>query len=264
MNKKTRADRLVVEQGLAETRQKAQALIMAGLVFSSLGRIEKPGQMLEVDLELNLKQRLPYVSRGGLKLTAALSAFDLSVENKIAADLGASTGGFTDCLLQRGAARVYAVDVDPRQLDWHLREDPRVILIKKNARYLSRSDFPEELDLITMDLSFISIIKILPATKEFLGKGRLLCLVKPQFEAGRGRVGKKGIVRDLSLHQEVLNQVVSEADSMGFKFKGLVPSPIRGQKGNREFFIFWTLVENHFSLSQVRGIIKKAVWDEKD
>lgn len=261
---KQRADNLAVKQGLAGTRQKAQALIMAGLVFSPSGRIEKPGQMMEADQTLNLKETLPYVSRGGVKLGEALSAFDVSVEKKIAADLGASTGGFTDCLLQRGAERVYAVDVDTRQIDWHLKEDPRVILIRKNARYLDRSDFSEELDLITMDLSFISVLKVLPAVKEFVGKGRLICLIKPQFEVGKGQVGKKGIVRDLTQHQEVLDQVVTEAYGIGFKVKGLIPSPIRGQKGNREFFVFWTLCENHFSLGQVQGIIKKVVWDERD
>lgn len=256
---KQRADKLVVEQGLADTWQKAQALIMAGLVFSPSGRVEKSGQLLEVDQALNLKETLLFVSRGGLKLEEALSAFDVSVENKVAADLGVSTGGFTDCMLQGGAKRVYAVDVDTRQMDFRLRRDPRVVLINKNARYLKKDDFPEELDVITMDLSFISILKVLPAIKDFLGKGRLVCLVKPQFEVGKGQVGKKGIVRDLALHQEVLTQVVNQADMIGFKVKGLIKSSFPGQKGNREFFVLWTLCENHFSLRHVQSIIKQVV-----
>ena len=261
---KQRADKLVVEQGLADTRQRAQALIMAGLVFSPSGRVEKPGQLLEADQTMTLKEKLPFVSRGGLKLEEALNSFDVSVAGRIAADLGASTGGFTDCLLQKGARRVYAVDVDTRQLDWRLRQDLRVVLLTKNARYLKKEDIPQEMDIITMDLSFISVLKVLPAVKELLRKGKLLCLVKPQFEVGKGQVGKKGIVRDLALHEEVLRQVIDKAREMEFEVKGLIKSSFPGQKGNREFFVYWTLHENHFSLREVQSIIKKVAWDERN
>ncbi|MCK4759176.1 MAG: TlyA family RNA methyltransferase, partial [Candidatus Aminicenantes bacterium] len=161
--KKERADKVLSSRGLAESRQKAQALIMAGLVYSGEQRIEKPGQMIAVDMELSLKERLPYVSRGGLKLQEALEAFEIPVQDKIAADLGASTGGFTDCLLQKGAKMVYAVDVDTSQIDWRLREDPRVVCIEKNARYLSKGDFADIPEIVTTDLSFISVLKVLPA-----------------------------------------------------------------------------------------------------
>lgn len=262
--RKERADKIIVNRGLAESRHKAQALIMAGLVFSEGRRIEKPGQRIGVDEKISIKKKMLYVSRGGLKLEEALDAFKISVKGKVAADLGASTGGFTDCLLQKGAKRVYAVDVDTRQLDWRLREDPRVILIEKNARYLKKSDFRETLDIVTMDLSFISVLKVLPAVKEFLGAGRFLSLLKPQFEVGKGEVGKKGIVRDPFLHQEVLWKIANEASRIGFKLRGLIETSVRGQKGNREFFALWSLGEDFLSRVQVQRIIKEVVWDEKN
>jgi 23S rRNA (cytidine1920-2'-O)/16S rRNA (cytidine1409-2'-O)-methyltransferase len=262
--KKERADRVLVSRGLAETRQKAQALIMAGLVYSGEKRIEKPGQMIPADLNLSLKETIPYVSRGGLKLAEALEVFRISVKDKVAADLGASTGGFTDCLLQKGARMVYAVDVDINQLDWRLREDSRVVCIKKNARYLTGSDFDRKPEIVTMDLSFISVLKVLPAVRDFLGDGQLISLIKPQFEAGKGRVGKKGIVRDPAIHQEVLNKTVVEAQKMGFGTRGVIRSSTRGQKGNREFFLYLTLTEEPLSQDEVRSIIKEAVGNEKD
>jgi len=262
--KKERADRVLVSRGLAETRQKAQALIMAGLVYSGEQRIEKPGQMIPADLDLSLKETIPYVSRGGLKLEEALEAFNISVHDKVAADLGASTGGFTDCLLQKGAKMVYAVDVDISQLDWRLRQDSRVVCIEKNARYLARSDFGPKPEMVTMDLSFISVLKVLPAIKDFLGDGQLVSLIKPQFEAGKGRVGKKGIVRDPAVHQEVLNRVIGESQKMGFGTRGVIRSSTRGQKGNREFFVHLTLTEEALSQDEVRSIIKEAVGNEKD
>jgi 23S rRNA (cytidine1920-2'-O)/16S rRNA (cytidine1409-2'-O)-methyltransferase len=198
-----------------------------------------------------------------LKLEEALNKFNVSVKDKIAADLGASTGGFTDCLLQSGAKGIYAVDVEIRQMDWNLSKDSRVVCIDKNARHLSKDDFPEELDLVTMDLSFISVLKVLPALKELLGKGMLLCLIKPQFEVGRGQVGEKGVVRDGALHEEVLNRIINEAGKMGFGVKGLIRSSTRGQKGNREFFVLWSLGKSPFSLHEIQVIIKEAVWDEK-
>ena len=262
--KKERADKVIVSRGLAESRHQAQALIMAGLVFAKGQRVEKPGQKIDNDQDLLIKERMPYISRGGLKLAEALDVFNVSVRGKTAGDLGASTGGFTDCLLQRGARRVYAVDVDIRQIDWRLREDNRVILIEKNARYLKKEDFGDELDIVTTDLSFISVLKVLPAVKEFLSQGKLLSLLKPQFEVGKGQVGKKGIVRDGRLHEEVLDKITGKADQMGFKMEDLMRSSIRGSKGNIEFFILWSLGGKSLSQRRVKRIIKEAVWNEKN
>lgn len=262
--KKERADKIVAGRGLAESPQKAQALIMAGLVFSEGQRIEKPGQMIGVDQEISLKEKMPYVSRGGLKLKEALEAFQIPIQGKVAADLGASTGGFIDCLLQKGAKRIYAVDVDIRQIDWRLREDSRVICIQKNARYLKKDDFGDALDIVTTDLSFISVLKVLPAVKEFLGGGRLLSLIKPQFEVEKGQVGKKGVVRNPALHEDVLDRIIEEAHKMGFALRGLIKSSHRGQKGNREFFISWSLEEESLGQGEVQRLIKEAVWNEKN
>jgi len=262
--KKERADKVVAGRGLAESQQKAQALIMAGLVFSKGQRIEKPGQMIGIDQEISLKERMPYVSRGGLKLEEALEAFKIPVQGKVAADLGASTGGFVDCLLQKGAKKVYAVDVDTTQIDWRLSEDLRVVCIKKNARYLKKDDFGDELNIVTTDLSFISVLKVLPAVKDFLGGGKLLSLIKPQFEARKGQVGKKGVVRNPALHEDVLNRIIEEAHKMGFALKGLIKSSQRGQKGNREFFVFWSLKEESLIQDEIQRLIKEAVWNEKN
>ena len=261
--KKERADKLLVDRGFAPTRQKAQALIMAGLVFSGGRRVEKPGQLLEAEKEILLQSKIPYVSRGGLKLEEGLNKWKIPVEGKIAADFGASTGGFTDCLLQHGARMVYAVDVDVKQLDCHLAEDPRVRRIGKNARYLNRADFAEPPDILTADLAFISILKVLPAVKEFLGRGNMLALLKPQFEVGKGRVGKKGIVRDPALHEETLGRVVDAASTLGFNLRGLLKCATRGQKGNQEFLAWWTLEEGPLSHEEIRAMIKEAVWDEQ-
>jgi len=261
---KDRADKIVVKQGLADSCLKAQALIMAGLVFSQGERVEKPGQLLEVEPEVTLKNTLPFVSRGGIKLEAAMVRWNIPIRGKIAVDLGASTGGFSDCLLQRGARRVYAVDVDTRQLDWNLRNDSRIILIKKNARYLDTCDFPDTVDLVVMDLSFISVLKVLPAIKKFLKNGRLLTLIKPQFEVRKGEVGKKGIVRDPVLHQEVLLNIIHEAGDMGFFIKGLMKTPILGQKGNKEFFVLWSLRPKPVLEAEVKTLIQEVVGHEKN
>jgi len=261
---KERADKVVVDRGLADSRQKARALIMAGRVFSDKGRIEKPGQKLDPGLEIIVKEKMPYVSRGGLKLADALDTLGISVTGKIAADLGSSTGGFTDCLLQKGAKRVYAVDVDTRQLDCRLRMDPRVKMIEKNARYLEKSDFSDPLDIITADLSFISLLKILPAVRNVIGNGMLVALIKPQFEVGRGQVGKKGVVRDSRLHEGVLFRMVEGADKMGFHTHGLIRSSLRGQKGNLEFFIQWSMHRTALKPDHLRNIIEEAIGNEKN
>ncbi len=259
-----RADKVLLDKGMVQSRQRAQALIMAGLVFASGEKVTKPGQKIMDTEKIVIKEKMPFVSRGGLKLEEALDAFRISITGKVAADLGSSTGGFTDCLLQRGARKVYAVDVDTRQLDWWLRKDSRVKIIEKNARYLSRGDFSDPLDIVTMDLSFISLLKVLPAVKMFLGEGSLVALVKPQFEAGRGKVGRKGVVRDPRLHEEILSRVIDEAGKIGFKTRGLFRTSIRGQKGNQEFFILWSLVEPALSPGYLSASLKEAVWNEAD
>ncbi|MGB8951832.1 MAG: TlyA family RNA methyltransferase [Candidatus Aminicenantales bacterium] len=261
--RKERVDQLLAIKGLAESSQKAQVLIMAGRVYAGGKRVVKSSQLVSVDQELSLLNPAPYVGRGGQKLEGALAVFRIPVNGKIAADIGSSTGGFTDCLLQKGAQKVYAVDVDTRQLNYRLRKDSRVVLLEKNARYLKRQDFLEELDLITMDVSFISVLKILPALKEVLGKSVLLCLLKPQFEAGKGLVNRKGIVRDPFLHEDILKRVVEEAFRLGFRLRGMAESPIRGQKGNREFFAHWSLGSGEWNKDKIQNMIKEAVWNEK-
>jgi 23S rRNA (cytidine1920-2'-O)/16S rRNA (cytidine1409-2'-O)-methyltransferase len=262
--KKDRADRLVVSSGLAETREKAQALIMAGLVYAGGRLVEKPGQLIAADETLSLEKSLPYVSRGGLKLEEALDTWRISVAGKVAADLGSSTGGFTDCLLKRGASRVYAVDVSTSQLDWRLRHDARVVLIEKNARYLSREDFADKVELVTLDLSFISVLKVLPAVREFLGEGVVLCLLKPQFEAGKGQVGKKGIIRDPGRHEAVVGRVLEEAQKLGFGVAGLLRCSTLGQRGNREFFALLTPGGSPLPRGEVRALVREVVHEPED
>ncbi len=235
--KKVRADILLVERAIVPTREKARALIMAGWVKAEGKRVEKPGDMLSPSCTLEIIQPMPFVSRGGLKLAPALEAFGVEVKNKIAADIGSSTGGFTDCLLQQGAKKVYAVDVSVDQLDIKIRSDPRVFPQEKNARFLTPQDFPEPPQVITMDISFISVLKVLPALRSILPEGELIALLKPQFEAEKGKASKKGVIRDPSLHAEVLLRVLEKAQALGFRAHKLFPSPIKGQKGNREFFV---------------------------
>lgn len=261
---KIRADKLLLLHGLASSRAKAQALIMEGLVFAAGKRIEKPGELVSPDREIRVLKKMPYVSRGGLKLDEALEVFKISVEGKVAADLGASSGGFTDCLLQKGAKKVYAVDVNIKQIDCRIRLDPRVHLLEKNARYLQKDDFEEMPELVTADLSFISLAKVFRAIGEILERGVLLALVKPQFEAGRHQVGKKGVVRDPKVQEEVLQKVTAEAEKWGFRLRGVMKSSFPGQEGNREFFAYWTRGGQSLDEAERLRLIREAVWDEKD
>lgn len=238
---KRRADQLLVEQGLAESRERAQALIIAGYVTANGQKVQKPGQNLVEDVALELTGRLRYVSRGGLKLEAALTHFTIDVTGKICIDVGSSTGGFTDCLLQHGAARVYAFDAGSGQLDWKLRNDPRVVVREGvNARYLQPSDVDEPADFAVCDVSFISVTMIIPAILPLLRIPRaMVILIKPQFEVGRAQVGKGGIVRDPALHAEVCTRIKAAVSSLGLK-TDIVESPILGAEGNREFLLYAT------------------------
>lgn len=234
---KKRLDVLLVERELVETRQRAQALILAGDVRVNDQVVTKAGTRVAEDAEITMRAPLPYVSRGGLKLAGALDTFGVSPRDKICADFGASTGGFTDCLLQRGAARVYAIDVGYGQLAWKLRTDPRVVVMDRvNIRYLEA--LPEPLDLIVIDVSFISLTYVLPVAHKLLhSQGECIALIKPQFEAGRDQVGKGGVVRDARVHRAVLDKIVQHATTNAWRVRGLCRSPIAGADGNIEFFI---------------------------
>ncbi|MDA0220676.1 MAG: TlyA family RNA methyltransferase [Proteobacteria bacterium] len=239
--RRSRIDQLLVERGLAESRTRAQALIMAGLVYAGEKRLEKPGQTIDPEAEIEVRGRdHPWVSRGGLKLDHALEAFAIDVTGMIALDLGASTGGFTDVLLSRGAAKVYAVDVGHGQLAWSLRQDERVVVLEKtNVRALTAEQIPEAPAILVADLSFISIMLALPAAMALAAPGALLVsLIKPQFEAGADQVGKGGIVRDPAVHAAVCATVRAWLkDEMGWQVLGLTESPVAGTDGNREFLI---------------------------
>lgn len=237
---KHRADQLLVDRGLAESRAQAQALILAGLVFSGERKIEKAGQGLAMDAPLEVRgKKHPWVSRGGIKLAHGLDHFGWQVAGAVALDVGSSTGGFTDVLLQRGARKVFAVDVGTNQLAWKLREDPRVIVHEKtNARHLTEAVITELVDLIVCDASFISLAKVLNKALDFATpEGRLIALVKPQFEAGRAEVGKGGVVRDPAVHARVCAEVAAWLAGRGWRVEGVTPSPITGPEGNVEFLI---------------------------
>ncbi len=241
---KKRLDLLLVEKKLFDSRAKAQAAIMAGLVFVGGVKIDKAGTQIEPDSEIIIKgQPHPYVGRGGLKLAAALKEFKIDVAGKIGLDIGASTGGFTDCLLQHGATKVYAVDVGYGQLAWKLRQDNRVKVVERtNARNLTLNDLElkaSDISLSVIDVSFISLSKILPTVYNLLlDNGEVIALIKPQFEARKEQVGKGGIVRDKKVHQEVIEKVKAEAEAIGFKAQGIIQSPITGAEGNIEFLIY--------------------------
>lgn len=237
---KQRADQLLVERGLAESRARAQALILAGLVFSNERKIDKAGQALAADAPLEVRGREhPWVSRGGIKLAHALEHFGWNVEGAVALDVGSSTGGFTDVLLQRGAAKVFAVDSGTNQLAWKLRQDPRVVVHEKtNARYLTSETVTEPVDLIVCDASFISLAKVLDAALDLAKPdGRLIALIKPQFEAERNEIGKGGVVKDAAVHERVCAQTAKWLESRGWRAQGLTRSPITGPEGNVEFLI---------------------------
>ena len=240
---KLRLDVAMTERGLAESRQKAQAVIMAGQVFVNGQKVDKAGTPVAPDAAIEIHGKtLKYVSRGGLKLEKAMACWPIVLEHRICADIGASTGGFTDCMLQNGADRVYSVDVGYNQLDYRLRTHPKVVCMERtNARYLTREQIPEELDFFSVDVSFISLNLILPAVRPLMKEGgQGVCLIKPQFEAGREKVGKKGVVRDPAVHLEVLEHFLEHAANAGFAVQDMTFSPIRGPEGNIEY-LGWLL-----------------------
>lgn len=258
---KKRLDVLLVEQGLADSRQRAQAIIMAGQVFSGDRRLDKAGLSLEENTPLEVRgQALRYVSRGGLKLEKAMKCFPITLTGKVAADIGASTGGFTDCMLQNGAVKVYAVDVGYGQLAWSLRSDPRVVCLERtNARYLSAEQIPEPLDFASIDVSFISLKLILPALRPLMKEdGQVAALIKPQFEAGKEKVGKKGVVRDPAVHLEVLEQFLVHAADAGFTVKGIDFSPIRGPEGNIEYLGFLSARSGEANYGDLRELVSRS------
>ena len=252
MKNKKRLDVLLVEQMYAETRSKAQAIIMAGLVYVNGQKADKAGMSFDADTaQIEVRgQACPYVSRGGLKLEKALRDFGVDPIGFVCSDSGCSTGGFTDCLLQQGASKVFAIDVGYGELNWKIRNDPRVVVMERtNIRYVTPEDIGEPLDLSVIDVSFISLRIVLPAIKNLLkeNQGQVLCLIKPQFEAGRDNVGKNGVIRDPAVHKEVLDSIVALAKELGFRILGLTFSPVKGPAGNIEFL-------GHLTLADVPGI----------
>jgi len=261
MKIKKRLDVLLTEQGYADTRSKAQAIIMAGQVYVDGQKADKPGISYEESVRIEVRgESCPYVSRGGLKLEKALRDFGVKPEGYVCSDSGASTGGFTDCLLQQGASKVFAIDVGYGQLDWKIRSDPRVVVMERtNIRYVTPEQLGEPLDLSVIDVSFISLKIVLPAIKALLKPdGQVLCLIKPQFEAGREKVGKKGVVRDPQTHREVLDSFVELAKQLDFTILGLTFSPVKGPEGNIEFLGHLTLADRNGITPDTAAVVTEA------
>ena len=259
---KERLDVLLVSQGLAASREKAKAIIMSGNVLVNGQREDKAGTMIDVKAEITVKGgQLKYVSRGGLKLEKAMSHFDLTLEGRVCMDVGASTGGFTDCMLQNGAVKVYSVDVGHGQLDWKLRNDPRVVCMEKtNIRYVTPEQIEELAAFVSIDVSFISLTKVLPPVRELMTEdGEIVCLIKPQFEAGREKVGKKGVVRDPKVHEEVIEKVIDFASTIGLESRELEFSPIKGPEGNIEYLLHLLKRPDAASVEPFAGNVQEIV-----
>lgn len=264
---KKRLDVAMTEQGLAESRQKAQAVIMAGQVYVNGQKVDKAGAPVKEEDKIEVRgKQLRYVSRGGLKLEKAMSCWPISLQGAVCADIGASTGGFTDCMLQNGAEKVYAVDVGYNQLDWRLRTHPQVVCMERtNARYLTAEQIPQPLDFFSVDVSFISLNLILPALRPLMrAGGEGVCLVKPQFEAGREKVGKKGVVRDPQVHLEVLEHFLVHAANAGFSVKDITFSPIKGPEGNIEYLGYLYAGEGPAYQGDLKALVElsHSVWKE--
>ena len=258
---KIRLDQYLVQHGMIQSRERAKALIMAGVVFVNEQKVDKAGEMIKEDAKVEVRGHdIGYVSRGGLKLEKAMQCFPLTPNGKVCMDIGASTGGFTDCMLQNGAVKVYAVDVGYGQLDWRLRSDARVVCMERtNARYLTHEQIPDELDFASVDVSFISLKLILPALAGLLKPdGHAVCLVKPQFEAGREKVGKKGVVRDPAVHLEVLEHFLEHAKESRFTVLGLTYSPIRGPEGNIEYLGYLSRAEEEPPVHDLKALVEAS------
>ncbi len=262
--KKERLDLVLLKKGLAESREKAQAYIMEGAVYINGIRAQKASQRVKAQDQIDLKMvQEPFVSRGGLKLQGALDRFGVDINHKVALDAGSSTGGFTDCLLKRGARKVYAVDVGYGLLDWKLRNDQRVVLMERtNVRYITPDDISEKIDILTVDLSFISLKKVLPPLKRILEKGEMLLLVKPQFEVGRKHVGKRGIVKDLRQQQWAIEEIAFFCLELDIRIRGIMESPIRGAEGNREFFLHASLSGKTLSRDEISYLTERIVYEK--
>ena len=263
-SKKERLDVLLVDKGICTSRERAKTNIMAGLIFVDGQRVDKAGEKVSVDADIVFKgEELKYVSRGGLKLEKAMNTFGIDLTNKVCMDIGASTGGFTDCMLQNHASKVFSVDVGYGQFAWKLRTDERVVCMERtNIRYVTPEDIGVPLDFASIDVSFISLRTIMPAVKNILGdKGEVVALIKPQFEAGREKVGKKGVVRDIEVHLEVVNKIVNFLIENDFNVLGLSFSPIKGPEGNREYLVYFTKdkeKEGTFELSQIDDVVRES------
>lgn len=259
---KKRLDCMVLERGYAESREKARAMIMAGIVYVNDQKADKPGTDYPAGVSIEIRgKKLPYVSRGGLKLEKAMEVFPIVLTGKTTMDVGASTGGFTDCMLQNGAKKVYSVDVGYGQLAWKLRTDPRVVSLERtNARYLTAEKVPEPIDFFSVDVSFISLRLILPAVRALAAEnGEGVCLIKPQFEAGREKVGKKGVVRDRGVHGEVIREIADFALENGFSVLGLTFSPVKGPEGNIEYLIYLRKSEHPVSVPlDVDSVVERS------
>jgi 23S rRNA (cytidine1920-2'-O)/16S rRNA (cytidine1409-2'-O)-methyltransferase len=264
---KKRLDVVITEQGLAESRQKAQAVIMAGQVYVNDKKTDKAGAPVAEGDRIEIRGKtLPYVSRGGLKLEKAMTCWPITLEGAVCADIGASTGGFTDCMLQNGAKKVYAVDVGYNQLDWKLRTHPQVVCMERtNARYLTKEQIPETLDFFSVDVSFISLHLILPPLRALIRDGgQAVCLIKPQFEAGKEKVGKKGVVRDPEVHLEVLEHFLLHAAQAGFAVKDITFSPIKGPEGNIEYLGYLEAGEGPVLDKDLKALVEQShgAWGE--
>ena len=266
---KERLDVLLTERGFFDSREKAKAVIMAGEVFVNGQREDKAGSKFDREVDIEVKGKvLKYVSRGGLKLEKAVEVYDLDLMDKICIDIGSSTGGFTDCMLQNGASKVYAIDVGTNQLAWKLREDKRVVSMEKtNIRYVTEEQITEKADFASVDVSFISLTKVLPAAINLLrNEAHMVCLIKPQFEAGREKVGKKGVVRDFTVHKEVIELVINFAIGLNFFIKGLTFSPVKGPEGNIEYLLYMQKQSEKMSDNEIDSIltnIEKVVEEAK-
>lgn len=262
--KKERLDILLVEKGIFTSRERAKTNIMAGLIFVDGQRVDKAGEKISVDADIMFKgEDIPYVSRGGLKLEKAIKEFGIDLTDNVCMDIGASTGGFTDCMLQNNASKVFSVDVGYGQFAWKLRTDDRVVCMERtNIRYVKPEDIGENLDFASIDVSFISLRTIMPAVKELLkSSGEVVALIKPQFEAGKDKVGKKGVVRDKEVHKDVINNIINYLINNEFSIIGLSYSPIKGPEGNREYLVYFTkdiTRSTEFTIDKINDIVEES------